>query len=221
MTTPTDSTVDISLKSPRATFAIAIDKLNYPEKAKWALGLRAIDPRAEFSSVAWSDNSIGDIFYVCSDGKVLSQDTVTTKASSYFLTVAMNTLIPSSQQEGLVEIYWEVLRRSNGQISRSPTETYLIKKTHPAGIDLRPDISGHDGLRVVAESFPEYSDFDANTAANGMWTLVDKHQNARMNDLVSVFLDGVPTEHRLSAAEAAGDGPYRVFIKPSTFQKIS
>ncbi|MGR3890736.1 hypothetical protein FW764_28195, partial [Pseudomonas sp. 1152_12] len=221
MTTPTDSTVDISLEPPRATFAIALDELDYPEKAKWALGLHGIDPSARFSSEAWSENSIGDIFYVCSDGKVLSQDTVTTKAPRYFLTVAMNTLIPSSQQEGLVEIYWEVLRKSNGQISRSPTETYLIKKTHPAGIDRRPDISGHDGLRVVAESFPEHSDFYADTAANGMWTLVYKHQNARMNDLVSVLLDGFPTYYRLSAAEAAGAGPYRVFIKPSTFQKIS
>ncbi|MFL1567083.1 YncE family protein [Pseudomonas sp. O62] len=227
MTTPTGSTVDISLDPPTATFGIQLDKtdppdkLDYPEKAKWALGLRASDPYAEFSSEAWFADTIGDEFYLYGNGKELSKGSITTKAPRYFLNVLLNNLLPTSLQEGLVDVYWEVVRKASGQRSRSTTEKYLVKKTRPAGIDRRPDIFGHDGLRVVAEGFSADADIDASTAANGMWALVDKYQNARENDEIFVYLDGIATKRRLSAAEAAGAGPYRVFIPSAVFQRIS
>ncbi|WP_448653410.1 hypothetical protein ACSHWC_09560 [Pseudomonas fluorescens] len=218
--------IDMSLDLPSANFAIPLDKtdppdkLDYPEKAQWALGLRASDPYAVFASEAWFDYNIGDKFYLYGNGKLLSSGSITTKAPRYFLNVLLNDLLPTSLQEGLVDIYWEVLRNS-GQTSRSATQKYLVKKTHPAGLDRRPDIFGHDGLRVVAEGFSPDADIDANTAVNGMWARVDKYQNARENDEIAVYLDGVATKRRLSASEAAGVGPHRVFIPPAVFGRIS
>ena len=218
--------IDMSLDLPSANFAIPLDKtappdkLDYPEKAQWALGLRASDPYAVFASEAWFGDNIGDKFYLYGNGKLLSSGSITTKAPRYFLNVLLNDLLPTSLQEGLVDIYWEVLRNS-GQTSRSATQKYLVKKTHPAGLDRRPDIFGHDGLRVVAEGFSPDADIDANTAVNGMWARVDKYQNARENDEIAVYLDGVATKRRLSASEAAGVGPHRVFIPPAVFGRIS
>ncbi|UNM17753.1 hypothetical protein K0P33_19540 [Pseudomonas sp. ArH3a] len=185
------------------------------------LGATRQQPYAEFSSEAWFADTIGDEFYLYGNGKELSKGSITTKAPRYFLNVLLNNLLPTSLQEGLVDVYWEVVRKASGQRSRSTTEKYLVKKTRPAGIDRRPDIFGHDGLRVVAEGFSADADIDASTAANGMWALVDKYQNARENDEIFVYLDGIATKRRLSAAEAAGAGPYRVFIPSAVFQRIS
>lgn len=214
MTTPT-TPIDISLDPPRTTFAVPLQGLQFPEIAVWAIGVRATEPFAEFSCEAWFSRSIGDEYSLFGNGQLLARGSVTALAQRYFLTVPGTSLL-----EGLVDVYLQVVRIS-GQASRSPTERYLVKKTHPAGIDRRPDIFGHDGLRVVAESLSEFSPIDRITALTGMWVVMDRHANARENDRLQVWLDGIVTERRLSAAEAAGPGPYRVFIPPTVFQNIS
>lgn len=214
MTTPT-TPIDLSLDPPRATFAVSLPGLTYPEIAVWAIGVRATNPFAEFSCEAWFRISIGDQYFLYVNDQPVANGSVTALGPRYFLTVPGTRLL-----EGLCDVYLQVVRAS-GQVSRSPTEKYLVKKTQPAGIDRRPDIFGHDGLSVVAEGLSEFSSIDRYIALTGMWAVVPKYANARVNDRIQVWLDGVLTERRLSAAEAAGPGPYRVFIPADVFSRIS
>ncbi|KAF2405816.1 hypothetical protein PSAN_57060 [Pseudomonas antarctica] len=235
MTTPTDPTdpsdpnYDISLNPPDFAFAASLEKL-VGESATKALGVRATDPYADLFVETWKDRNIGDIIRLKiqdKDGKgdlLVASVTVSEIASRYRLMVPRKDLqdrVLVGQQEGLVTMYLELVRVGSKQISRSRSVTFLLKKSSPAGFDSRPDVEGHDGLRVVAEGLPQYSTVDSYVASKGMWVLLSKHANARANDLFTVFLAGVPTPYRLSAAEAAGPGPYRVFIPPSVFRDIT
>lgn len=214
MTTPT-TPIDLSLDPPRATFAVSLPGLTYAERAFWAIGVRATEPFAEFSCEAWFRISIGDQYFLYVNDQPVANGSVTALGPRYFLTVLGTRLL-----EGLCDVYLQVVRAS-GQVSRSPTEKYLVKKTQPAGIDRRPDIFGHDGLSVMAEGLSEFSSIDRYIASTGMWAVVPKYANARVNDRIQVWLDGVLTERRLSAAEADGPGPYRVFIPADVFSRIS
>ncbi len=210
MTTPTTPIDD--LDPPLATFAVPLQGLAFPERAVWAIGVRATNPFAEFICEAWYQRSIGDEYSLYANGQLVARGSVTALAPRYFLMVPGTSLL-----EGFVDIQLVVVRIS-GQTSRSPIERYLVKKTHPAGIDPMPDVVGHGGLRVE----PEFLEIEASiTAPADMSVLVYKYANARVNDRLQVWMDGILTERPLTAAEAAGPGPYQVIIPADVFNRIS
>lgn len=218
MTTPTSPGADVSLDSPEASFETNfVNKTVYPETAQRGLGVRGAVPYARFWIEAWFRITVGDLFRLYDgNGRILASDTVKSLTNRYFLDV------PKAQlADGLVDLFFWVKRIGSGQESVSPFLKYEVDTRTPAGIDSRPDLLGHDGLRVRPESLAQYSAIDPSYLTTGMFVLVDKFQNAGVNTEVEVNLGGVPTNFILSPADVASPGPWRWFLPPSVFSQIS
>ncbi len=166
----------------------------------------------------WEDLSINDHHSVLIQdlNNSASSAVVEGKQARYNLIVAEENM-----PEGEVPMFGRVVRAGSLQQSRSVTQTILIKTFPPGGVDRRVWEPWHSNLFQSLEGLPEGSIIDANIAETGVWCLIKKYLNIRKNDVITVVVDGIPVEHIVSPAEAAGRGPIRVFIGPDIFAQIS
>lgn len=218
MTTPTTPGAEVSLDSPQASFeTVLTNNTVYPETAQRGVGVRGLVPYARFWSEAWFRAAIGDIFSLYDgSGRLLASDSIKSLLSRYPLDVPQTALT-----DGLVDLNLRVTRVGSGQQSYSRPVKYLIKRTTPGGVDSRPDLPGHDGLRIEPEGLTQYADIDRSYLTNGMWVRIYDYANKRVNDELEVNLGGIATSFTLSPADIAGPWPLRRLIPASVFQQIT
>lgn len=217
MTTPTSPGADVSLDSPEASFEVQLgSRPPTPEVADRGLGIRGLEPYALFWSEAWFRIAIGDEYTVVVNDREVATDIVRSLTNRYSLRVASSDL-----PDGVVRVYFKIKRIGSGQLSFSPVQTYLNKRPTPGGIDRIVGDQGHSGLNVVAENLPQFSSIGPGVLATGLVALVSRYLNERVNDVIAVYLAGVPTVKTLTAADIATPGPFRVPVAPAVIAQIA
>ncbi|PSL90729.1 YncE family protein [Pseudomonas sp. R9.37] len=194
----------------------ALPNTLYPETAVVGWGQRQVLPTTRITTNAWHTLSINDNHSIYINNAQVAADFVRAIRPSYDLNITGTTL-----RDGEVSLFARVQRAGSGQESRSEPQTVLIKTTLPGGIDRVLGDTWLSGLNMRIENLPEGSVIDPDVAAAGMWCLIDKYENARKNDTIDISVGGVFVTHTLSPAEAAGPGPFRVYVPSDIFARIS
>ncbi|MGU9811411.1 YncE family protein [Pseudomonas sp. LF052] len=194
----------------------ALPNTLYPETAVVGWGQRQVLPTTRITTNAWHTLSINDNHSIYINNAQVAADFVRAIRPSYDLNITGTTL-----RDGEVSLFARVQRAGSGQESRSEPRTVLIKTTLPGGIDRVLGDTWLSGLNMRIENLPEGSVIDPDVAAAGMWCLIDKYENARKNDTIDISVGGVFVTHTLSPAEAAGPGPFRVYVPSNIFARIS
>lgn len=202
--------------SPYSVYpAVRLAEARYPETATWGLGQRETDPNALFAFENWAAATVNDLYalYGPDSSMPLASNVVTKVANRYNLTIP-KTKIP----EGEFPVFGEVNRAGSGQLVRSLPETYLVKTKRPGGLTFWASEQFHRGLILSVEGFPEGAFLNPSNSTGGLWCLINKYENARKNDIITVAYGATTIEHVVSPDEAARPGPIRVFISPTIIQ---
>lgn len=193
----------------------AISYTLYPETAGLAWGRRQVLPETRITFQSWLDRSVNDYYAVhFQNSPAAAASALVMGLSGSYDLVIPGALVP----EGEISMYARVVRTISLQESRSTPQTVLVKTTIPGGVDREVGDSWVSGLTMRVEGLPEGSVLNPSIAASGMYALIDKYENMRKNDEVSIFVSGYYVRHIVSPAEAAAPGPLRVFIPPSIIQ---
>lgn len=212
MTTPTEelSTSPYSVYPP-----VRLAEARYKETATWGLGQRETDPYALFAFENWDAATVNDLYalYWRDSSMPVASNVVTKVANRYNLTIP-KTKIP----EGEFSVFGEVNRAASGQLVRSIPETYLVKTNRPGGLTFWASEQFHRGLILSVERFPPGAFLNPSNITGGLWCLIDKYDNIRKNDVITVAYGATTIDHIVSPEEAARPGPIRVFISPTIIQ---
>ncbi|MDY7533686.1 Ig-like domain-containing protein [Pseudomonas sp. Bout1] len=187
----------------------------YPDEPyAYGLGIRHVQPYAYFVLERWHTWAIFDAFELYLNNDLLADGLVLDDQDRFGLYV-----IAERVPEGEVQVRARVLRAGSGQESTSPTQSILIKTTRPGGIENNGDDKWHSKLRLRVDGLPESSTINMDTISRGLYAEIESYPNRRKNDTIEFYWDGVEVKHLVTAAEAAGIQPLRVFISKENILK--
>lgn len=187
----------------------------YPDEPyAYGLGIRHVQPYAYFVLERWHTWAIFDAFELYLNNDLLADGLVLDDQDRFGLYV-----IAERVPEGEVQVRARVLRAGSGQESTSPTQSILIKTTRPGGIENNGDDKWHSKLRLRVDGLPESSTINMDTISRGLYAEIESYPNKRKNDTIEFYWDGVEVRHLVTAAEAAGIQPLRVFISKENILK--
>ncbi|MBO0497135.1 hypothetical protein J1G37_28940, partial [Pseudomonas sp. Marseille-Q1929] len=198
------------LDTPYSAYpSVTISHLPGESMYAYGMGLRHTVPYATWIFEKWYTWSLLDFYALYFDHASLpvASDNVMVDQPIYSLSVAEEHV-----PEGDVQVRGLVQRVGSGNQSTSPWQTILVKRTKPGGTDVDPGSPWHSGLKMSVVGFPEGSTLNPFNVGPGVTVKIERYENIRRNDLISVSWDGNYVPHRVTDDEAAGVVDILVFI---------
>lgn len=202
------------LAPPYSAFPpVSLDQ--YPDEPyAYGLGIRHVQPYAYFVLEKWHTWAIFDAFELYLNNDLQVSGVVEMDQDRYGMYV-----IAERMPEGEVQVRARVLRAGSGQESTSPPQSILIKTTRPGGIENNGDDKWHSKLSLSVDGLPESSTINMDTISRGLYAVIAPYPNVRKNDTIEFYWDGIEIRHLVTAAEAGGIQPIRVFISKENILK--
>lgn len=189
--------------------AVPINHLPGEDIYAYALGRRHVIPYATWVIERWHTWAFLDYFALYFDHAMLpvASDNVSADQPRYSLSVPEEHV-----PEGSVQVRGLVQRAGSGSQSTSPWQKILIIKTKPGGTDVDPGSAWHPGLVMIVVGFPEGSTLNPGNVGGGLTVKIERYENIRRNDYISLSWDGIYVYHRVTEDEALGVTDILIFV---------